>query len=71
MAAFTQDNRPLSVATPVGPDRLLLEKLTGREALSELFRFQLELLAKQPVPFEKILGQPNLSEGDWASRRVV
>jgi type VI secretion system secreted protein VgrG len=56
---YTQANRSLALTTPLGPDALLLEKVSGAEALSELFRFQLDLLAEKgtPVPFEGILGQ--------------
>src|SRR5689334_13325876 len=59
MPTYTQAERPLSVTTPLGPDVLLLVGVTGREALSELFRFELELLAENgvDVAFEKLLGQ--------------
>jgi type VI secretion system secreted protein VgrG len=59
MPAYTQAERPLSVTTPLGPDVLLLVGVNGREALSELFRFDLELLAENGVDiaFEKLLGQ--------------
>jgi len=59
MPTYTQAERPLSVTTPLGPDVLLLVGVSGREALSELFRFELELLAENGVDiaFEKLLGQ--------------
>jgi type VI secretion system secreted protein VgrG len=59
MARYTQDNRPLQVATPLGKDKLLLEGLTGTEGLSQLFTFHLEMLAEKPteVAFDKLLGQ--------------
>jgi type VI secretion system secreted protein VgrG len=59
MPTYTQAERPLSVTTPLGPDVLLLVGVNGREALSELFRFELELLAENgvDVAFEKLLGQ--------------
>jgi type VI secretion system secreted protein VgrG len=59
MGKFTQANWPMAVATPLGPDALLLEGFTGREAISRLFHFQLDLLAETAteVPFEKLLGQ--------------
>src|SRR5689334_4060807 len=59
MALYTQAGRPMSLTTPLGPDALLLEQLHGAEAVSELFRFRLELLgdAGKPVAFEKVLGQ--------------
>ncbi len=61
MAKFSQDNRPLSVTTPLGKDILLLERFTGNEAISELFRFQMVLLATvdnfDTIKFENIIGQ--------------
>ena len=59
MPTYTQDNRPLSVKTPLGKDVLLLVGLTGHEAISQLFTFQLDLLAEDAskVKFDKLLGQ--------------
>ena len=59
MSSTTQASRPIAIRTPLGPDALLLTALSGREAVSELFRFELRLLAERgtPVPFEKVLGQ--------------
>jgi type VI secretion system secreted protein VgrG len=49
----------MRLTTPLGPDVLLLTALHGREALSRLFSFQLELLATNEtvVPFKKLVGQ--------------
>jgi type VI secretion system secreted protein VgrG len=57
---YTQANRALAITTPLGPDALLLEKITGTEAISELFRFNVDVLAEKgtAVPFEGLLGQP-------------
>ena len=59
MSTYTQANRPMAITTPLGPDVLLLTGLKGHEGISELFRFELELVAEDPkaVVFEKILGQ--------------
>ena len=59
MPTYTQSDRPLSVTTPLGTDLLLLVGVQGREALSELFRFDFDLQAENTVdvPFEKLLGQ--------------
>src|SRR5207302_3286430 len=59
MPTYTQDNRPLSVKTPLGKDVLLLVGLTSHEAISQLFTFRLDLLAEDAskVKFEKLLGQ--------------
>src|SRR6185436_18185461 len=59
MPTYFQADRPLSITTPLGPDVLLLTGLTGREGLSELFHFQLDMIAENgtEVAFDKILGQ--------------
>ncbi len=56
---YTQDNRPLALQTPLGPNALLLETFTGTEAISEPFRFDLQFLheSKTPIAFDKLLGQ--------------
>lgn len=58
-AAFTQDNRPLAVSTPLGKDVLLLETLVGEEAVSGPFRFELGLLSENDaLDPAQLLGQP-------------
>ncbi|MGE0716414.1 MAG: type VI secretion system Vgr family protein [Alphaproteobacteria bacterium] len=58
MAQFIDDNRFLVFDTPLGPDRLLLRRFEGEEAMSRLFRFRLELLSEdESIDFAKILGQ--------------
>ena len=59
MASYSQANRPMAITTPLGPDALLLTGLSGHEGVSELFRFEMQLLAERsrPVAFEKVLGQ--------------
>ena len=56
---YTQDTRQMQVVTPLGKDALLLVGFSGTEAISQLFRFQLSLLAenKTDVAFDKLLGQ--------------
>ena len=56
---FTQQNRILKLATPLGKDVLLIEGLSGHESISSLFQFHLDLLAENtdPVIFEDLLGQ--------------
>ena len=56
MARYTQAGRALSLHTPLGDDALLLETCTGVESISELFRFQLDMLAEAPVAFDQVLG---------------
>ena len=56
---YTQVGRPLSLTTPLGADVLLLETLSGVEALSELFRFELSVLTAAPASwtFDQLLGK--------------
>jgi type VI secretion system secreted protein VgrG len=54
-------DRPLQATTPLGPDAVLLAGFRGREAVSELFAFDLDLLAPlggPPVAFDALLGRP-------------
>ncbi len=59
MYQAVQANRQITVVTPLGRDKLLLAGFTGREAISQLFKFELDLAAHNgtPVPFDKLLGQ--------------
>src|SRR4051812_38046669 len=59
MPKFSQADRPMAVATPLGPDVLLLQGFSGSEALSRLFRFRLDLLAESitDIAFDQVLGQ--------------
>jgi type VI secretion system secreted protein VgrG len=59
MATYTQANRPLKIATPLGSDVLLLTGFSGQESISQLFSFQLSLVAenKTEVAFDKLMGQ--------------
>ena len=59
MATYVQADRPLTVTTPLGPDDLLLVGFHGHEALSQLFSFQLDLMAENrtDIAFDKLLGQ--------------
>lgn len=59
MADYTQDQRNVSVTTPLGKDKLLFRALAGEEALSEPFRFELDLAASDgAIAFDDIVGQP-------------
>ncbi len=59
MPSYLQADRFLRVMTPLGPDQLLLRSFSGKEGLSELFRYELELIAEhsEQIRFEKLLGQ--------------
>jgi type VI secretion system secreted protein VgrG len=56
--AFTQNERLISIDTPLGENKLLLQSFRGHEGISRLFEFQLELLSEDPaIAFNKIVGQ--------------
>jgi type VI secretion system secreted protein VgrG len=56
---YTQTNRPLQIATPLGRDAVWLVGFEGQESISGPYRFRLSLLAanNRPVAFDKLLGQ--------------
>lgn len=56
--SWTQTDRLITLTTPLGQDTLLLAGFSGREAISELFSFHLDLLSEEAaVDFSKIIGQ--------------
>lgn len=56
--AKTQASSFISISTPLGPDVLILETMTGTERLSRPFRFQLDLLSEsKSVKFDQIVGK--------------
>lgn len=57
--SYTQDGRPLSIQTPLDKDKLLLIGFHGDEGMSQLFSFQIEVLAETAteVAFDQLLGQ--------------
>jgi type VI secretion system secreted protein VgrG len=59
MADFSQAGRPLTIDTPLGKDLVLIRGFTGHEGISQLFRFELDLIAKieTDVAFDKLLNQ--------------
>jgi type VI secretion system secreted protein VgrG len=55
---YSQQERLIALTTPLGEDVLLLAAFSGREAISRLFSFQLDLLSeKGPVDFAAIIGK--------------
>lgn len=58
MSLLTQENRMLSVSTPLGRDHLVLERFVGNEAISELFAYRLDMLSDQDsIEANKIVGK--------------
>ena len=58
MPSYKQSERPLIVRSPAGKDVLLVSGLHGYEAISQLFRFQVDLLADvtDKIQFDVIVG---------------
>ena len=55
---LTQENKLLSIYTPLGKDVLLLAKLRGQEGLSEIYHFDVDLFSeKDKIAFEDIVGK--------------
>lgn len=65
MAKYTQDNRLLRITTPFDDNYLLINSITGTEAISQLYSYKIELLHEEKEGFtipevvdhKKILGQ--------------
>ncbi len=59
MPTYKQADRPLSIKTALREDALLLQGISGEEALSQLFNYQLDLLAENEteIAFDQLLGQ--------------
>ena len=56
--AYTQETRRIAVATPLGPDVLLLSSFQGEEGISRLFRYDLDLVSEnESVDFDALIGQ--------------
>ena len=57
--SYSQDHRLIAVDTPLGKDVLLLQELTGYEAISRLFSYELNLLAfeNDSIAFEDVVGE--------------
>lgn len=55
---FTQDNRQISITTPLGKDVLLFRSMYGVEQLSDLFEYNVELQSTvKSIPFADIVGK--------------
>src|SRR4030095_7243546 len=56
--SYTQAGRRISISTPLGGDALLLRSFTGVEGISQLFRFDLDLISeKESISFDSIVGK--------------
>ena len=57
---MTNENRSVSVKTPLGNDELLFQSMTGTEEMGRLFEFEIDLIREQTkgtVDVTQILGQ--------------
>jgi type VI secretion system secreted protein VgrG len=72
--SFTQAGRPFTVTTPLGTDKLLLERFTGEEAVSAPFHFTLDMVSKtNNVSADSLVRQPisiNIELSDGGSRVI-
>ena len=72
---FTQDNISVTVTTPLADDVFRVRSIRGEEALSGLFRYELELLSEDgAVDFKSIVGQQvsvAIEFSDQATKRHV
>src|ERR1041385_7496651 len=58
LMAYTQTDRRIAIATPLGQDVLLLRGFTGLEKISQLFEFDLDLLSENDsVKFQDLVGK--------------
>src|ERR1017187_9432426 len=60
MPLFEQTDRPLKLTTPLGPNALILVGLQGREAISQMFYFELKTAwvdNSKLLPFDQLLGK--------------
>jgi len=71
MASFIQTALPVQITTPMGPNVLLVRNYSGEEAISELFRYDLELYSQNSsLDATQIVGKAvtleiPLSNGSW------
>jgi type VI secretion system secreted protein VgrG len=57
---YEQTDRPMKLTTPLGPNALLLLGFQGREAISEVFHFELKTVwgdLTKLLPFDQLLGK--------------
>jgi len=58
MSTYTQSTRRIAIDTPLGKDVLLLDAFTGREEISRLFTYDVQLLSqKEGIAAKDIVGK--------------
>ena len=74
---FEQTDRPMTLTTPLGPNALILVGLEGREAISQLFYFELRTAwvdQTKLLPFDQLLGKKvtvEISFTDTNNKRYI
>ena len=70
---FTQNNRRLRIATPLGEDAMLITHLSGQEGVSTLFHFDVELMGRDStVDFDAIVGKAvSIGIGTEEDQRII
>jgi type VI secretion system secreted protein VgrG len=72
---FSQENRYLSVSTPLDDDALILNAVRGTEGLSTLFRYELEMVSEDSeIDFTQIVGKTvtvKFEIGDGTDARYI
>ncbi len=61
MALPAQNTRLLRISTAAGPDAVTAVAMAGHEAMSSLFRFEVEVLAANALRGAQLLGQPAIA----------
>ena len=74
---FEQTDRPMKLTTPLGPNAFILVGLEGREAISQMFYFELRTAwvdQTKLVPFDQLLGKKvtvEISFTDTNNKRYI
>jgi type VI secretion system secreted protein VgrG len=74
---FEQTDRPMKLTTPLGPDAFILVGLAGREAISQMFYFELKTAwvdQSKLVAFDQLLGKKvtvEISFADGENKRYI
>jgi type VI secretion system secreted protein VgrG len=70
---FTQENRHMQITTPLGADAMILVAVRGREAVSELFHFEFDVmwLKDEPLRFTDLLGKTVIAKISEEDARYI
>src|ERR1039458_8306822 len=77
MPSFEQTDRPMKLTTPLDPNPFILVGLAGREAISQMFYFELKTAwvdKEKLLPFDQLLGKKitvEISFADGENKRYI